>query len=209
MAVSHSREFRFFHTHNVRKSEKGFIFAFHYYLMCTKLIEKDMKRIFLMVVALVPLMLLAQARIGIVNSQQIFDLMPEKAAAEAQLKTLSDQYHAEYELLQGEFDKKYADYQTVAADATMPDAIKERRVKELQECDKKMREFESKAASDIAARRTALTKPITDRVQGAIRRAGEQGAFDLVLDTAVTPVAYTGPATIDITPVVKSLLGLQ
>ncbi len=168
-----------------------------------------MKRILMIVAAMLPLMLMAQARIGIVNSQQLFDLMPEKAAAEAQLKVVSDRYHAEYELLQQEFDKKYADYQTVAADPSTPETIRERRVHELQESDKKMREFERRAADDIAARRASLTKPITDRVQAAIRTAGEQGAFDLVLDTAVTPVAYTGPATIDLTPVVKAILGLE
>ena len=160
-------------------------------------------------VALLPLVVMAQARIGIINSQQIFDLMPEKAQAEAQLKALSDSYHAEYEMLKSEFDKKYADYQTVAADASMPEAIKERRVQELQEGDKKMREFERKAAADLASRREALTKPIVDRVQSAIRQAGEQAALDVVFDTAVTPVAYTGPATIDLTPVVKALLGLE
>ena len=168
-----------------------------------------MKRLIMIAVAMMPLMLMAQARIAVVNSQQLFDLMPEKAAAEAQLKALSDKYHAEYELLRGEFDKKYADYQTIASDASMPETIRERRVQELQESDKKMREFERKAADDIAAMRTALIQPITDRVQAAIRKAGEQGAFDLVLDTAVTPVAYTGPATIDITPMVKVLLGLE
>ena len=167
-----------------------------------------MKRLLMIAVALLPLMLMAQARIGIVNSQQIFDIMPEKAAAEAQLKTLSDRYHSEYLLLQEEFDKKYADYQTVAADATMPETIKERRVQELQESDKKMREFERRAADDIAASRTVLLQPITDKIQAAIRQAGQQGNFDLVLDTAVTPVAYTGPATIDITPMVKAILGL-
>ena len=160
-------------------------------------------------VALLPLMLMAQAKIGIVNSQQIFDLMPEKATAEAQLKTLSDRYHAEYELLQAEFDKKYADYQTVAADASTPETIKERRVQELQESDKKMREFERRAADDIADRRATLTKPITDKIQDAIRQAGEQAALDVVFDTAVTPVAYTGPATIDLMPMVKALLGLE
>lgn len=167
-----------------------------------------MKRILVFILALVPLMLLAQARIGIVNSQQIFDLMPEKTIAEAQLKALSDRYHAEYELLQAEFDKKYADYQTIAADPNTPETIRERRVQELKEGDKKLREFERVAANDIATRREALTRPIADKVQEAIRTAGQQGAFDLVLDTAVTPVAYTGPATVDLTPVVKALLGL-
>ena len=167
-----------------------------------------MKRLIVIATALLPLMLLAQARIGIVNSQQIFDLMPEKTAAEAQLKALSDRYHAEYELLQGEFDKKYADYQTIAADPTTPETIRERRVRELQESDKKLREFEKLVADDLAKRREVLTRPIADKVQAAIRTVGEQGAFDVVFDTAVTPVAYTGPATVDITPMVKAVLGL-
>ena len=79
----------------------------------------------------------------------------------------------------------------------------------MQESDKKMREFERRAADDITARREALTKPITDKIQAAIRQAGEQGALDVVFDTALTPVAYTGPATIDLMPIVKSLLGLE
>ncbi len=168
-----------------------------------------MKKFLMMAIALMPLVLLAQARIGIVNSQELFNLMPEKASAEAQLKVLSDRYHTEYLLLQREFDKKYADYQAVAADASMPEAIKERRVQELQESDKKMRDFQQRTSDDITARREALTKPITDKIQAAIRTAGEQGALDLVLDTAVTPVAYTGPNTIDLMPVVKKLLGLE
>ena len=168
-----------------------------------------MKRLLLIAVAVLPLLAVAQARIGIINSQQIFELMPEKAQAEAQLKAMSDNYHAEYEMLKSEFDKKYADYQTVAADASMPETIKERRVQELQECDKKIREFERRAADDLAAKREMLTRPLTDKLQAAIRTAGEQAALDVVFDTAVTPVAYTGPATIDLTPMVKGLLGLE
>ena len=167
-----------------------------------------MKRILMIAVALMPLMLMAQARIAVVNSQQIFDLMPEKASAEAQLKALSDKYHTEYTILQSEFNKKYADYQTVAVDATMPETIKERRVQELQEGDKAIRQFEQLVAKDIEAQRTKLLEPIKNKVQDAIRAAGEQGGFDLVLDTAVTPVAFIGPKTIDITPIVKSILGL-
>ena len=91
----------------------------------------------------------------------------------------------------------------------MPEAIKERRVHELQESDKKMRDFERRAADDIAAQRVALTKPITEKIQAAIRQAGVQGAMDVVFDTAVTPIAYTGPNTVDITPIVKRLLGLE
>ena len=167
-----------------------------------------MKKILMIALALMPLMLMAQSKIAVVNSQELFNLMPQKSAAEAQLKALSEKYHAEYELLRGEFDKKYAAYQTVAADASMPETIKDRRIQELQESDKKMREFERRVADDIAAQREALTQPITDKIQAAIRTAGAQGGYDLVLDTAVTPVAYSGPNTTDITPMVKKILGL-
>ena len=167
-----------------------------------------MKKILMIALVLMPLMLMAQSKIAVVNSQELFNLMPQKSAAEAQLKALSEKYHAEYEMLRGEFDKKYADYQTVAADASMPDTIKDRRIQELQESDKKMREFERRVADDISAQREALTQPITDKIQAAIRTAGAQGGYDLVLDTAVTPVAYIGPNTTDITPMVKKILGL-
>ena len=167
-----------------------------------------MKKILVIAMALMPLMFMAQARIGIVNSQQIFDLMPDKANAEAQLQSLSEHYHAEYVLLQSEFDKKYADYQTVAADPSTPEAIKERRVQELQESDKKIREFQRRAADDIASRREALSNPINEKIQTAIQAAGRQANLDVVFDTAVTPVAYTGPNTVDITPMVKTILGL-
>lgn len=167
-----------------------------------------MKKILVIAMALMPLMLMAQARIGIVNSQQIFDLMPDKANAEAQLQALSEHYHAEYVLLQSEFDKKYADYQTVAADPSTPEAIKERRVQELQESDKKIREFQRRAADDIASRREALSNPINEKIQTAIQAAGRQANLDVVFDTAVTPVAFTGPNTVDITPMVKTILGL-
>jgi len=163
----------------------------------------------MLVLAALPLVMLAQARIAVVNSQQLFELMPEKAQAEAQLKELSDKYQAEYKLLQDDFDKKFADYQAIADDASTPATIKERRMQELQQCDKKIQEFERTAAADIDQQRTQLTRPITDKIQAAIRTAGEQGAYDLVLDTAVTPVAYTGGRTADITAMVKALLGLQ
>lgn len=155
------------------------------------------------------MLMLAQSRIAVVNSQQIFEVMPQKTEAEAQLKVLSDQYHAEYKLLQDEFDKKYADYQAIAADASTPETIKERRTQELQDSDKKIQEFEQRAAQDIAQRRAELTRPITDKIQQAIRTVGEQGAYDLIIDTAVTPVAFAGGNTADVTPLVKALLGLS
>jgi len=168
-----------------------------------------MKKILIIALTVMLLPLLAQARIAVVNSQQIFDLMPEKAEAETTLKALSDKYHAEYQLLQNEFGKKYADYQAIASDAATPETIKQRRMQDLQESDKKMQEFERRAADDIARQRAELTRPITEKIQAAIKAVGDQGSYDMVIDTAVTKVAYIGGSTADITAMVMAVLGLK
>jgi Skp family chaperone for outer membrane proteins len=54
--------------------------------------------------------------------------MPEKATAEATLKTVSDKYQQEYQNLQTEFEKKYKDFQALGADT--PQTIKDRRMQE-------------------------------------------------------------------------------
>lgn len=163
-----------------------------------------MKKTFSLFIAamMLPLAMTAQARIALVNSQDIFNAMPEKAAAEAQLQKLSDEYRAEHLQMQEEFDKKYAEFQ--ALDDTTPSAIRERRIQELQQSDDEIRQFEERAAADLARQRESLTKPLTDRVQQAINDVGREGGYDLIFDVSVTPVAYSGGTTSDVTPQVKA-----
>jgi outer membrane protein len=167
-----------------------------------------MKRLFIALLAACPLLMVAQARLAVVNSQEIFDAMPQKAVAEQQLKVLSDRLHSEYQMLQDDFDKKFNDYQSLASDATTPAAIAERRVQELRESDKRIEEFQQKAATEIAAQREALMAPIRQRIAAAIKAVGDEGGYELIIDTAVTPVAYVGVATHDLTSEVKARLGL-
>ena len=166
------------------------------------------KRLLLIAVAVLPLVAAAQARIAIVDSRQVFDAMPEKATAEATLKALSDTYNKEFAQLRADFDTKFADYQAVANDASTPATIRDRRMQEVQEGNKKLQAFEHAAAADLQSRRDALMKPINERIQAAIKAVGDEGEYDLVLDTATTPVAYAGSSVVDLTAAVMAKLGL-
>lgn len=168
-----------------------------------------MKKAFIALLIAAPLCLMAQtAKIGHVDIKAIYNAMPEKAQAQAQLEAFSKQYQIEYNTVQEEFNKKFADYQALAVDAATPATIKERRMQEIQESDHKIQRFLNKADADIAAKEKELNAPILEKINKAIKAVGAEGGFTYILDISSTPVPYTGPDAIDLTPQVKAKLGL-
>lgn len=154
-----------------------------------------------------PLLAAAQG-IAVYNGQAVFNAMSEKADAEAQLKRASDRLQAEYKQLQEEFNRKYADYQTLAADPETPASIKERRMQEIQESDKMIRAFQQRAEADLQQLRGQLTTPLRAAIQAAVKEVGDQAGFAVIIDNSQGAVSYVGAATPDVTEQVKKKLGL-
>lgn len=167
-----------------------------------------MKRFIITLLIAFPLIAMAQVKLGIVNSAEVFNAMPEKVKAEETLQQRINQSNHEIQVIQEDFNKKFADYQDISSDASTPESIKERRIQELQELDKKIMSFKQAENEAIEQMRSTLINPILDKVQKAIETVSEEEGMSIVFDTAKTPVAYTGPYTEDITPKVKARLGL-
>ena len=106
-----------------------------------------MKRFLSTLLVVLPLMLMAQSKIAIYDSQAVLNALPDKAQAETKLQALSDRLQAEYKTLQADFDKKYAEYQAIATDPATPASIRDRRVQEVQESDKRIQAYQQQAAS--------------------------------------------------------------
>lgn len=153
-------------------------------------------------------MLMAQSKIAIYDSQAVLNVLPDKAQAEIQLKALSERLQAEHKQLQADFDKKYAEYQAIATDPSTPAAIRDRRVQEIQESDKRIQAYQQQAAAELRTRERELLAPITAAIQAAVQEVGDQLGYDLILDVAKTPVSYRSANVTDITPLVKQKLGL-
>lgn len=168
-----------------------------------------MKRIILSMLVVLPMLVMAQVKLGVVNSADVFNAMPDKVKAEQLLQQRSDKVQAENTRIQDDFNKKFADYQEIASDPTTPETIKERRIQELQKLDNDIQAFLAKEKELQDAYRNELMNPILAKIQAAIEAVGEEEGMAIVFDTAKTPVAYTGPYTEDITPKVKARLGLQ
>ena len=66
------------------------------------------KKLLFAVMLALPICISAQAlKFGTVNSAEIFNVMPDKATAEATLKAASEKYDAEFKRLQEDFQKDY------------------------------------------------------------------------------------------------------
>jgi hypothetical protein len=166
------------------------------------------KKLLLAAFIAVPMCISAQAlKFGNVNSQQIFELMPEKATAEKTLVEVSKKYEDEYKKLQDEFNKKYTDFQALAADT--PQSIKDRRMQELQENQTKIQNFQQMASQDLQKQQETLLAPITDKLQKAIQAVGAENGFTYIFDLSIPAVVYSGAPSQDITPLVKAKLGLK
>lgn len=168
------------------------------------------KKILLAVLVALPLCVSAQtAKFGTVNTQEIFSVMPEKTTAENTLAEVSKKYEAEFAKLQEEFNKKYTEFQALEKDASTPTTIKERRMQELQENQRKIENFQQMAQQDLSKQQETLIAPISEKIRQAIRAVGKENGFTFIFDLSIPSVAYSGDNAQDVTPLVKAKLGLK
>lgn len=166
------------------------------------------KKILLAVAVALPFFAAAQApKFGIVEVQTIFQAMPETAAMQTQIEEVSKKYQDEFNKLQEEFNKKYTELQTLDKDAATPQSIKERRMQELQELNDKVQQFRQTASEDIERQQQTLMAPIQERIKTAIKAVGQENNFTFILFNEVP--AYVGSEVVDVTPLVKTKLGIQ
>lgn len=168
------------------------------------------KKLLLAAFIALPLCVSAQAaKFGHVNTQQVFELMPEKATAESTLAEVSKKYEDEYKKLQEEFNNKYTEYQTLAQDKNTPQSIIDRRMQELQESSQKIQSFQEMASQDLQKQQETLLAPISQKLQAAIQEVGVDNDYTYIFDLSMPMIVYTGASADDVTPLVKAKLGIK
>lgn len=150
-----------------------------------------------------PLVAAAQ-KFGTVDADAVMQVMPETTAAMNQLQEASKKFDEEYKKLQEEIEKKYQEFQALAADT--PESIKERRMQEMQELAQKADRFRQTAGEDLQRQQQELLAPIQQKLVDAIKSVGQEGSFTMIFPAGVA--AYQGTDVVDVTPLVRTKLGL-
>lgn len=166
------------------------------------------KKIVLAILVALPLSTFAQ-KFGVVDLEAVFTAMPESTAMQTQLTDTSKKYEEEFQKLQEEVNKLYADFQAIQNDASTPESIKERRMQEIQEKAQKVDQFRNTAAQDLERLRESLMAPIQNKMNEAIKSVGTEGSFTFIFPKEPSLLLYTGTDVNDVTAQVKTKLGLK
>ena len=162
------------------------------------------KKILLAVLVALPMSVAAQ-KFGVVSAEQIFASMPETAEIQKKLGEASKQYEDEYAKLQEEMNKKFSEYQALMDDANTPQSIKDRRLQDIQEMDKKAQQFLQTAQQDLQRQQQQLMQPVQEKLFNAIKTVGAEQNLVMVFP-AESPL-YVSTEVIDITPMVMTAVG--
>lgn len=167
-----------------------------------------MKKLIILLLMILPLGVFAQeAKLAIVNSQEVMMAMPEINAMQETLKQMNDKYMGEMKTMEDEYQKKYADY--IAQQDSLTENIKLRRMQELSDIEQRVTNFTQVARQDMDKKQQELFAPIQDKVRNAIKAVGDEKGYAYILDSNPGMVLYTGNTAIDATPLVKAKLGLK
>lgn len=145
-------------------------------------------------------------KFGYINSGELLKLMPETKKAEANLqayvKTLENQFGA----LQTSYQKQITDFQ--AQEKTMVDAIKQTKIKAIQDLEQQLQQSQGAGQQKIAARREQLFKPILDKAEKAVKDVGRENGYDYIFDASTGSFIYAKDSH-DVMPLVKTKLGIK
>ena len=169
-----------------------------------------LKKLLLAVMVAAPMCLFAEVKIGTVDTQEVFTLMPELKTAQASLEEVNKKYQTEYKALQEEFNKKYQEFQQAIAKDSLPPNIAERRQKELQDMMQRQEQFQQDAQQQMAKAQNDAMAPIYQKLDNAIKAVGAAEGVIYIFDLARTSIPYVNESqSINLTSKVKANLGIK
>ena len=152
-----------------------------------------------------PMCLFAEVKIGTVDTQEVFTLMPELKTAQASLEEVNKKYQTEYKALQEEFNKKLQE--SAGFGEKIPRDYQTAPEQELVNSVRKSRLSSRFANQDIQEQQKKLMAPIYEKINTAIKAVGDENGYTYILEDS--QVIYKNPTANDVTPLVKAKLNLK
>ena len=164
-----------------------------------------LKKIVIAALFLVPFGVFAQDKIACINTEEVYNAMPETAAAETELSKYSQSISNELRRWEDEYNKKMAEFQQQSD--TLVQSIKVRRMQELQDIRERLTTYYEQSQQDFNNKQNELNAPIIQKIQDAIKVVCEENGYTFVLEKR--GLLYVAPNATDATSLVKAKLGIR
>ncbi|MCO6500511.1 MAG: OmpH family outer membrane protein [Vicingus serpentipes] len=145
-------------------------------------------------------------KIGHINSNDLLTAMPERATVQKELEDHANQLRATLDAMRKEYETKVTEFQS--KQDVMTDIIKQTKIKEITDLEKRITEFQQTAEEDLQKKEQSLLQPIIDKAKDAINAVAKENGYTYVLDSSVGVVLYSVESD-DILPMVKKKLAIN
>jgi len=147
-------------------------------------------------------------QLGVINTQELMEIMPETIAAQVQLEEAAQGFTEVIEAIQVEFNTKYNDY--VRLQGTQSDAVRQLQERELSDLQNRRNEFQEMAQRDMEAMQRQLLTPIFDKIDETVGKVAKDNGIATVFDTSTGAIIYVDETKVtNLLPLVKRELGIE
>ena len=146
-------------------------------------------------------------KIAYINSSVLLSSMPEKAKADSDLAKYAKSFQDQIDIMMKEYQSKGQQFQ--ASEKTMTDAMKEVKMKEIQDLQNRIESTQQSAQEKLQAKKQDVYQPILDKADKAIKAVAKEKNYDFIFDAAAGGALVFQKEEHDITPLVKAKLGIK
>ena len=150
--------------------------------------------------------LFAQDKFGHIHSEQLLMIMPETADADKAIQEYSQMLETQLQAMYGEYQTKAGEFQT--NEGLMTDIVKEAKIKEIQDLELRIQQFQQTSQESIQQKRNEVLSPLLEKAQNAINEVAKEQNYTYIFDISLGSIVY-GEESRDIMPLVKSKLGIE
>ena len=145
-------------------------------------------------------------KIGYVNTAVLLQSMPEKVTADSTLAKYTRSFQEQIDIMMKEYQTKGQQFQS--NEKTMTDAMKEVKVKEIQDLEARIQSTQQSAQEKIQTKKQDTYAPILEKAEKAIKAVAKEKGYDYIFDQSQGAMLY-GKDELDATPLVKAKLGIK
>ena len=147
----------------------------------------------------------AQNKFGYLNSNELLAMMPESQSMQEELQSYAKGLETQLTAMQAEYEKKVVEYQQ--NESTYTDIVKEDKIREIENIQQRVVEFQKNAQQSLAEKEAELFTPIREKAMKAIDNVAKEGNFTYIFDSGSGGFLYAAESE-NIINLVKSKLGL-
>ena len=137
----------------------------------------------LMLVLMFPMLVLSQAKIGHINSEQIMQALPEAQDAQKSLDNMVAQWETELQKMQADWKRKFDEYdkkKLILTDQARADQEKELRDLEQGIADYRNKKFGQNG--ELFQKQNEVMKPIQNKMFKILEDIAKEDGYDYVFD---------------------------